>query len=158
MKIFKYLDWINESSDKNNSVDELIKLNIYKIKKKVDKLFDKADTDNKENFNLESSEINHSYNFYSLTVKFLAGQDAYTIIFNIPVESVIEDGENQDLKKCYIKMKVYNEFDDLVGQIPDTENWKEIEIEDIKEDFIENLIIEFNEIWGDDEDEFKIEI
>ena len=108
---------------------------------------------------LESSEVSKYSKMYdSLTVKFSDDESTYALIIMIDIKEALptdatKDFSIKDIKNCYIKFKKYDiDTFDIIGQLT-----KNVEIEKIDEDFLINLKIELDEMFGDEKDEFEIE-
>ena len=68
-------------------------------------------------------------------------------------ESNKEDFEIDDIKKCYIKFKKYNlDTFEIEGQLS-----KNVDIDDIDENFLIELKLELDEKFDNSEEEFEIE-
>jgi hypothetical protein len=184
MKIRKFIDFINE--ELNDTPEAYIDIALKQIKKKVDRMFDEAEADvegeepkrksikqakldsedrSKMTFKdlgvrLESSEISKYSKMYdNLTVKFSDDNATYNLLIMIDIKEALPkdpeaDYSHEDIEKCYIKFKKYNiDTFEVVGQLT-----KNVVIKDIDEEFLVNLKIELDEMFGDeDEEEFKIE-
>jgi hypothetical protein len=94
----------------------------------------------------------------SLTITFTDDRNMYTLILMIDIKEGIPKDPNKDfsiddIEKCYIKFKKYDiDKFDIIGQIS-----KNVEVKKVDEEFIINLKIELDEMFGDEDDEFKIE-
>ena len=110
---------------------------------------------------LESSEISKYSKMYdSLTVKFTDDNATYNLFIAIDLKEALPkegseggDFSYKDIKKCYIKFKKYDRDNiaEVIGQLT-----KNINIDDIDEEFLIDLKIEMDDEFGDGE-EFKIE-
>lgn len=107
---------------------------------------------------LESSEVSKYSKLYdSLTVKFSDDEALYNLLITIDFkEAIPKDAEKdysfEDIKKCYIKFKKYDlDTFEVIGQIT-----KNAEIKKIDENFLIELKIEIDEMFGEEE-EFEIE-
>lgn len=109
---------------------------------------------------LESSEISKYSKMYdNLVVKFSDDNSTYNLLLMIDIKDAIpkdaeQDFSYEDIEKCYIKFKKYDiETFDVVGQLTKT-----VVIKDINEEFLVNLKIELDDMFGDeDKEEFEIE-
>jgi hypothetical protein len=184
MGIIKFKDFIAENL--NDTPESYISMALKKLKIKLDKIFDGGEPVDSEmdetgaptsrgpipkvgsdkitlkelGVYLESSDISKYSSLYdSLTIKFSDAEFTYTMIIMIDIKEGIPSSDNEngefsasDIKKCYVKFKKYDlENFDLIGQID-----KNINIEDIDEDFLIELKIEIDDEYGDSE-EFEIE-
>lgn len=106
---------------------------------------------------IESSEISKYSKMYdNLTIKFSDDNSWYNLYISIDLKDALpkddEDFSYDDIKKCFIKFKKYdNETNDVVGQIT-----KNVDIKEIDEEFLIDLKIEIDDKFGDEE-EFEIE-
>ena len=185
MKVRKFIEFIKE--ELQDTPETYIATLLQKLKVNIDKMFEdqmpdednsdenkeksikqaKDDSKNKDKMSfkdlgirLESSEISKYSKMYdSLTVTFTDDQNMYTLILMIDIKEGIPKDPNKDfsiddIEKCYIKFKKYDiDKFDIIGQIS-----KNVEVKKIDEEFIIDLKIELDEMFGDeDEDEFKIE-
>lgn len=182
MKILKFSEFkLNESSVMHDTPKDYIHTVLAKLKSRLDLLFlqDKKDLDkepkdkikkmkemDKSNemtlkdmgVRLESSEINKSTLYDSLKIKFSDGNGIYDLNVTINFEDAIpKEGEaftSDDIKKCFIKFKKYNEDTfDLVGEITKNANLK-----DIDENMIIKLKVEVEAEGADEEKEVSIEL
>lgn len=135
---------------------------------------------------LDSSEISKYSKMYdNLTIKFSDDMNTYTLIIMIDTKEAIpkndegdeedmedmedtgneesdeesveesnkEDFEIDDIKKCYIKFKKYNlDTFEIEGQLS-----KNVDIDDIDENFLIELKLELDEKFDNSEEEFEIE-
>lgn len=129
---------------------------------------------------LDSSEISKYSKMYdNLTIKFSDDMNTYTLIIMIDVKDALpgnsskedenlddeeiddesieeaneEDFDIDDITKCYIKFKKYNlDTFEIEGQLS-----KNVDIDDIDENFLIDLKLELDEKFGDSEEEFEIE-
>ncbi len=81
----------------------------------------------------------------------------YNLYIRIDIEEVKQkEGDTDftidDVKKCYIKFKKYNEAQEVIGQLA-----KNVDPKEIDQEFIVNLKLEVDEMFGEGDDEFKIE-
>lgn len=185
MKIKKYIEFIKEEFNDTPESYVSIALNQIKKKidkmfeyQEVDeyddegqseeKSLNKAKKDGKDknelNFKdlgvkLDSSEISKYSKMYdSLTVKFHDDDYIYNLFIAIDIKEAIPEDKTKDfswkdIKKCYVKFKKYslNNISEVLGQLN-----KNINIDDIDENFLIDLKLEIDEDFGDDE-ELKIE-
>lgn len=180
MKIVKFGEFILEMHDTPESYGDSL---LTVLKKKIDKMFEfetpgedmdmdvrKAKSNNKSKdksfkglgLRLESSEVSkYSKQYDSLTVKFSDDNNTYTIILMLNTEDIVKDMQDKaeedfnikDIKKCDIKFKKYDlDTFEVLGQIS-----KSIEVDKIDEEFIIELKIEIDDMFGDEDEEFKIE-
>lgn len=183
MKIRKFIDFINE--ELNDNPETYIEIALKQIKKKIDKMFDESESGEEEEessksikqaksdsrgksgmtfkdlgVRLESSEISkYSQMYDNLTVKFSDDNSTYNLYIAIDIKEGLpkepdQDFSHEDIEKCYIKFKKYNiDTFEVIGQLT-----KNIDIKEIDEEFLVNLKIELDEMFGDDnEEEFSIE-
>jgi hypothetical protein len=182
MKIVKFLDFITE--ELNDTPETYVYTALKQLKMKIDKMFDYKSEE--ENFNkdgrlssskeksksntekitlkdlgvkLESSEISkYSKQYDNLTIKFSDDEAWYNLLIVIELKEAIpknndSDFSHEDIKKCYIKFKKYDlNTDEVVGQLT-----KNVEIKSINEEFLINLKIELDEMFGGEDEEFSIE-
>lgn len=180
MKIVKFGEFILEMHDTPEAYgDSLLSV----LKRKIDKMFEfetpdenvemsikKAKSIKKSNagtfkdlgLRLESSEISkYSKQYDSYTVKFSDEDNTYTLIIMLNTEDIVKDMKEKedddfsikDIKKCDIKFKKYDlDTFEVLGQIS-----KSVEVDKIDENFIIELKIEIDDMFGDEEEEFKIE-
>lgn len=186
MKILKFSDFIKEELI-NDTPESYISVCLGQLKKKIDKMFSESGSDNgpeekpKEKsihnakkdskkrskmtfkdlgIRLESSEISKYSKMYdNLVVKFSDDKATYNLLMMIDLKDAVpkdkeKDFSHEDIEKCYIKFKKYNlDTFEVVGQLT-----KNVVIKDIDEDFLVNLKIELDEMFGDeDQEEFEIE-
>lgn len=186
MKIRKYKEFINE--ELNDTPESYIAVALKVLKKKIDKMFEgsvpnedvednesnkksiqqaKSDSKDKSKMSfkdlglgLESSEISLTSKMSdSLTVKFSDAEFVYDLLIKIDIKEAIPkdpaaDFNYTDIEKIFIKFKKYNKSSfEVIGQLT-----KNVNMKDIDEDFLVNLKIELDEMFGDDDqEEFKIE-
>lgn len=185
MKVRKFIEFINEEF--NDTPEEYISTALSQIKRKIEKMFDfqeqpgeepvepktktikkaKEDSEDKNKITfkdlgirLESSEVSKYSKMYdSYTVKFSDDNATYALIFMIDIKDGIPkdpsaDFSFKDIEKCTIKFKKYDlDRVDIIGQLSKT-----IDIKDINEEFLINLKIELDELFGDEDvEEFEIE-
>jgi hypothetical protein len=183
MKVRKFIEFIKE--ELQDTPESYIATLLQRLKVKIDKMFEdqmpdadngggkeksvkqaKADSKNKDKMSfkdlgirLESSEISKYSKMYdSLTITFTDDQNMYTLILMIDIKEGIPKDPNKDfsiddIEKCYIKFKKYDiDKFDIIGQLS-----KNVEVKKIDEEFIIDLKIELDEMFGDEDDEFKIE-
>jgi hypothetical protein len=183
MKVRKFIEFIKE--ELQDTPETYISTLLQKLKVKIDKMFEdqmpdadngggkeksikqaKADSKNKDKMSfkdlgirLESSEISKYSKMYdSLTITFTDDKNMYTLILMIDIKEGIPKDPNKDfsiddIEKCYIKFKKYDiDKFDIIGQIS-----KNVEVKKVDEEFIIDLKIELDEMFGDEDDEFKIE-
>ncbi len=184
MKIIKYTDFILETTDTvenySNSLLGVLKKRIDKMfeyqaepeqgteedrnVKKVNIISKKEQskpTFKEFGVRLDSSEISKKNS--NLTVKFSDDENTYSIFIKIDTSEVAndiaevtsEDGKDfniDNIKKCHITLKKYdiNTFE-VVGQLD-----KNAEVKGLDEEYLINLKIELDDMFGDDED-FEIE-
>lgn len=179
MKIRKYKDFLNE--ELNDTPESYIDVALKVLKKKIDKMFESDEEDNSEEnqdgksikrakadskgksgmtfkdlgVRLESSEISKYSKMYdNLTVKFSDDNSTYNLLIAIDIKEAIPkdpeaDFSYEDIEKCYIKFKKYNiDTFEVIGQLTKNTSMKEID-----QDFIVNLKIELDEMFGDDDQE-----
>lgn len=182
MKIIKYTDFILEATD---TVENYSNSLLGVLKKRIDKMFEyqtepekgeedmtvkKANiTSRKEQskptfkefgVRLDSSEISKKNS--NLTVKFSDDENTYSIFIKIDTSEVAQDiaavtseeGKDfsiDDIKKCHITLKKYdiNTFE-ILGQLD-----KNVEVKGLDEEYLINLKIELDDMFGDEE---KLEI
>jgi len=183
MKVRKFIEFIKE--ELQDTPETYISTLLQKLKVKIDKMFEdqmpdedngggkeksvkqaKADSKQKDKMSfkdlgirLESSEISKYSKMYdSLTITFTDDKNMYTLILMIDIKEGIPKDPNKDfsiddIEKCYIKFKKYDiDKFDIIGQIS-----KNVEVKKVDEEFIIDLKIELDEMFGDEDDEFKIE-
>ena len=183
MKVRKFIEFIKE--ELQDTPESYIATLLQRLKVKIDKMFEdqmpdadngggkeksikqaKADSRNKDKMSfkdlgirLESSEISKYSKMYdSLTITFTDDRNMYTLILMIDIKEGIPKDPNKDfsiddIEKCYIKFKKYDiDKFDIIGQLS-----KNVEVKKIDEEFIIDLKIELDEMFGDEDDEFKIE-
>jgi hypothetical protein len=185
MKIIKYSDFINETVDTiesySNSLLGVLKKRVDKMfdfqsepeegseqdemsvrKANITSKKDQAKPKFKEfGVRLDSSEVSNKNS--NLTVKFSDDENTYSIFIKIDTSEVAndianfpkEDGKDfsiDDIKKCHITLKKYdiNTFE-VVGQLD-----KNVEVKGLDEEYLINLKIELDDMFGEEED-FKIE-
>ncbi len=186
MKIIKFTDFIKEDI-LNDTPEQYVEVALKQIKKKIDKFFNEDGESSNEpespknksikqakqdsnkdsgmtfkdlGIRLESSEISKYSKMYdNLVVKFSDDKATYNLLIMIDLKEAVpkdkeQDFSHEDIEKCYIKFKKYDlDTFDVVGQLT-----KNVNIKDIDEDFLVNLKIELDEMFGDDEEnEFEIE-
>lgn len=184
MKIIKFTEFITE--ELNDTPESYVATALQQIKKKIDKMFEfqqsEEDEENvepkeksiqkaksqgkKENemslkdlgVRLQSSEISkYSQMYDNLTVKFSDDSALYNLLVTIDLKEALpkdatKDYSFKDIKKCFIKFKKYDlDTFEVIGQLT-----KNIEIEKINEEFLIELKIEIDEMFGEEE-EFEIE-
>jgi hypothetical protein len=183
MKIIKYTEFILETTD---TIENYSNSLLGVLKKRIDKIFEyqtepeqgseqinvkkinitSKKEQNKPTFKefgvrLDSSEISKKNS--NLTVKFSDDENTYSIFIKIDTSEVAndianfpkEDGKDfsiDDIKKCHITLKKYdiNTFE-VVGQLD-----KNVEVKGLDEEYLINLKIELDDMFGEEED-FKIE-
>jgi hypothetical protein len=177
MKIRKYTEFIKE--ELHDTPESYISTALSQIKVKIDKMFDFQEEDSDDKIQtidnvkrkskdamsfkdlgveLESSEISKYSKLYdSLTVKFSDVSGWYSLIIMIDIKEGIpkdpeKDFDFEDITKCYVKFKKYNNEDEIVGQLTKT-----IDIKDINEDLIIDFKIELDDKFGDDSDKLEYE-
>jgi hypothetical protein len=183
MKVRKFIEFIKE--ELHDTPESYIATLLQKLKVKIDKMFEdqmpdadngggkeksvkqaKADSKEKDKMSfkdlgirLESSEISKYSKMYdSLTITFTDDRNMYTLILMIDIKEGIPKDPNKDfsiddIEKCYIKFKKYDiDKFDIIGQLS-----KNVEVKKVDEEFIIDLKIELDEMFGDEDDEFKIE-
>jgi hypothetical protein len=183
MKVRKFIEFIKE--ELHDTPETYIATLLQKLKVNIDKMFEdqmpdedngggkeksvkqaKSDSKDKNRMSfkdlgiqLESSEISKYSKMYdSLTITFTDDHNMYTLILMIDIKEGIPKDPNQDfsiddIEKCYIKFKKYNvDTFDIIGQLS-----KNVEVKKVDEEFIINLKIELDEMFGDEDEEFKIE-
>jgi hypothetical protein len=179
MKIVKFGEFILEMHDTPESYGDSL---LTVLKKKIDKMFEfelakedgemdikkaKSKISNDKSFKglglrLESSEVSkYSKQYDSLTVKFSDDNNTYTLIIMLNTEDIVKDMQEKeeedfnikDIKKCDIKFKKYDlDTFEVLGQIS-----KSVEVDKVDEEFIIELKIEIDDMFGDEDEEFKIE-
>ena len=179
MDIIKFSQFIKENQDTEESYSNSL---LSVLKKKIDKMFNfeqteeaddemtikkaKIGSNNKNNptfkefgIRLESSEVSKNNN--TLTVKFSDDENTYALTISIDLAEVskdLSDKQDQDfnindIKKCYLKFKKYDiETFEVIGQID-----KNVEVKNIDEEYLINLKIEIDDLFGDEEENFEIE-
>ena len=184
MKIIKYSDFINEAVDTvenySNSLLSVLKKRIDKMfdfqsepeegSEEENMTVKKANITSKKDQNkptfkefgvrLDSSEISKKNT--NLTVKFSDDENTYSIFIKVDTSEVAndiaaaasEDGKDfsiDDIKKCHITLKKYdiNTFE-VVGQLD-----KNVEVKGLDEEYLINLKIELDDMFGEEE---KLEI
>lgn len=184
MKIIKYSDFINEAVDTvenySNSLLSVLKKRIDKMfdfqsepeegSEEENMTVKKANIISKKDQNkptfkefgvrLDSSEISKKNT--NLTVKFSDDENTYSIFIKVDTSEVAndiaaaasEDGKDfsiDDIKKCHITLKKYdiNTFE-VVGQLD-----KNVEVKGLDEEYLINLKIELDDMFGEEE---KLEI
>jgi hypothetical protein len=183
MKVRKFIEFIKE--ELQDTPESYIATLLQRLKVKIDKMFEdqmpdadngggkeksikqaKADSRNKDKMSfkdlgirLESSEISKYSKMYdSLTITFTDDRNMYTLILMIDIKEGIPKDPNKDfsiddIEKCYIKFKKYDiDKFDIIGQLS-----KNVEVKKVDEEFIIDLKIELDEMFGDEDDDFKIE-
>lgn len=176
MKIRKFNEFIKEQMDGVDTVETNSEILLNVLKTRIEKMFGEEEVDedevmtlqkakqsskNKEKptfkefgMKLESIEVSMKEK-NSLTVKFSDDENWYNLYIRIDIEEVKQkEGDTDftidDVKKCYIKFKKYNEAQEVIGQLA-----KNVDPKEIDQEFIVNLKLEVDEMFGDDE--FKIE-
>lgn len=162
----------------NDTPENYINMLLIKLKGKIERMFSsyedsgdenmdvrKAKNLNKEkstfkefNLRLDSCEVSKASQLNdNLTVKFSDDENTYNLLisvntkFALPTDNT-KDFTINDIKQCYIKFKKYDlDTFEVIGQIT-----KNTDPNKIDEDFIINLKIELDDMFGDEED-FKIE-
>lgn len=182
MRIIKFIEFIKE--ELNDTPESYINISLTQLKKKIDKMFDyqneegdksveksinKAKEEGKSKsgeltfkdlgVTLESSEISkYSKQYDNLTVKFRDDDAWYNLLIVIELKEALpkdpnKDFSHEDIEKCYIKFKKYDlDTDEVVGQLT-----KNVKIKNIDEEFLINLKIELDEMFGEEGEEFSIE-
>lgn len=184
MKIRKFLDFITE--ELNDTPETYIDIALKQLKRKIDKMFDYKGGSDEEvsdkeksiksakeegkgksegmtfkdlGVELESSEISkYSKQYDNLTVKFRDDDAWYNLLIVIELKEALPkdpdaDFSHEDIEKCYIKFKKYDlDTDEVIGQLT-----KNVEIKSIDEEFLINLKIELDEMFGEEGEEFSIE-
>ena len=179
MKILKCSQYIKE--ELTETPETYISTALNQLKRKLDKLFDEVDLDDKDKVlspeqldkkdskkmsfkdlgvQLDSSEVSkHSRLYDTLTIKFTDDKYTYTFIVMIDVKEAMPDKDQddfdfEDIKNAYIKFKKYDlDTFEIIGQIT-----KNVELKDINETMIINLKIELdNKFDVGGEEEFEIE-
>jgi len=169
MKIINFVDFINENMA--DTPEEYIKLELIKLKRKIDGFFDQREEveddkissmsdalkrgnekDRSEKdisfselgLSLQSSEISKYSSLYdNLVVKFSDDQFLYNLYITIPLEEAVSDDEDgkKKIKKCYVKFKKYD-LDQFDLIGQITRN---IELEKVDEDYLVGLKIELDD-------------
>ncbi len=183
MRIKKYNEFlVNEDTDPfNDSPEVYIDIVLGKLKKKIDSMFDAEPSknasieqtpeqakvnkkDNKATFSelglkLESSEISKYSKLYdSLTVKFSDEACMYHLFVMMKLEDAIAkdpgtEVEQEKVDEAYIVFKKYDiQSLDMIGQIH-----KNINTDNITQDYIVDLKLELDEEFGEEDEEFSIE-
>ena len=182
MKIRKFIDFITE--ELNDTPETYIDIALKQLKRKIDNMFEYKESDEESSekeksiksakeegkgksdgmtfkdlgVELESSEISkYSKQYDNLTVKFKDDNGWYNLLIVIELKEALpkepdKDFSHEDIKKCYIKFKKYDFSDEVVGQLT-----KNVEIKSIDEEFLINLKIELDEMFGEEGEEFSIE-
>ena len=184
MKIIKYTEFILEATDTIESYSNSL---LGVLKNKIDKMFEyesepeegseemtvkkakfSSNKDkNKPTFKefgvrLDSSEI--SMRNTGLTVKFSDDENSYSIFIKVDTAEVAQDiaafpkEDNkdfsiEDIKKCHVTLKKYeiNTFE-IIGQLD-----KNVDVKSLDEEYLINLKIELDDVFGDEEEKFEIE-
>lgn len=161
MKIIKFNQFLTENI--HDTPESYISTLLNKLKTKIINMFESDDSGEEISFqdlnvSLESADVSKYSKLYdSLTIKFSDQDFAYTMIIIIDIKEAIpkdldKDFEIDDIKKCYVKFKKYDlDNFNLLGNID-----KNVEVNKISKDFIIDLKLEVDDIFGSDE-EFKIE-
>jgi translation initiation factor 2 alpha subunit (eIF-2alpha) len=183
MDIIRFNDFINENM--HDSPEEYIKIRLNKLKIKIEKLFEKPaeseegvikmsdalkkgkEKEQKDSqlslaelgLNLESSEFS-KYSAMNDSIKFIFtdSDSRYDLYITIPLEEGIvkdktKDFSDTDIKKCFVKFKKYSGVDfRILGQIS-----KNVEIDNIDEDFLVELKIELEDQFGETGETLEIE-
>lgn len=182
MKIRKFLDFITE--ELNDTPETYVDIALKQLKRKIDKMFDYKESEEEPEkektvksakeegkgksdgmtfkdlgVELESSEISkYSKQYDNLTVKFRDDNAWYNLLIVIELKEALPkdpeaDFSHEDIEKCYIKFKKYDlDTDEVIGQLT-----KNVEIKSIDEEFLINLKIELDEMFGEEGEEFSIE-
>lgn len=184
MKIIKYTEFILEATD---TIENYSNSLLGVLKNKIDKMFEyeseseegseemtvkkakfSSNKDkNKPTFKefgvrLDSSEI--SMKNTGLTVKFSDDENSYSIFIKVDTAEVAQDiaafpkeddkdFSIEDIKKCHVTLKKYeiNTFE-IIGQLD-----KNVDVKSLDEEYLINLKIELDDIFGDEEEKFEIE-
>lgn len=162
----------------NDTPENYIDMLLIKLKGKIERMFSSYEDSEDENmdvrkarklskekstfkeFNLrlDSCEVSKVSQLNdNLTVKFSDDDNTYNLLISINTKFALptdntKDFTINDIKQCYIKFKKYDlDTFEVIGQIT-----KNTDPNKIDEDFIINLKIELDEMFGDEEN-FKIE-
>jgi hypothetical protein len=176
--VIKFKDFIKINENIHDTPEEYIKMALTKIKNKIEKMFDgevKAEDIEKigdrkkreegislsdEGIELQSIELSrYSKVQDSVKVIYSDAEARYDLTIIIDLKDGVptsddKDFSDKDIKKCYIKFKKYdNDNFNLIGEISKT-----INIDEINDDFIISLKIDFDKEFGsENEEEFDIE-
>lgn len=180
MKISKFQDFIREFSD---TPESYIETALKVLKKKIDSMFEeesaepeaeekgsveKARANSKKKskmtfkdlgVTLDSSEISkYSKVRDSLTVKFTDAEATYSLIISFDIKDGIakdpaKDFSFEDVQACFLKFKKYDlDTFEVVGQLT-----KNAEAKEIDEDYLVDLKIELDDMFGEEEEGLGIE-
>jgi hypothetical protein len=153
-KMFEY-----ESEPEEGSEEEQMTIKKAKFASNKDK--------NKPTFKefgvrLDSSEISNRNT--CLTIKFSDDENSYSVFIKVDTAEVAQDivafpkEDNkdfsiEDIKKCHVTLKKYNiDTFEIVGQLD-----KNVDVKSLDEEYLINLKIELDDMFGDEEEEFEIE-
>jgi hypothetical protein len=183
MKIRKFVDFINE--ELNDTPESYIEVALKQLQKKIGDMFkdqvDLEDEKGKEGnssimkakgkgkskklsfkdlgVQLESSEISKYSKLYdSLTIKFSDANATYNMLLLIDLKDAMpkdptKDFSFEDIESCFIKFKKYDlDTFEVIGQMT-----KNVKIKDIDENFLVELKIEIDDMFGDEEEKLEIE-
>ena len=179
MKISKFQDFIREFTD---TPESYIETALKVLKKKIDSMFEeeaaepeeekgsiaKARANSKKSskmtfkdlgVTLDSSEISkYSKVRDSLTVKFSDPEATYALIISFDIKDGIskepeKDFSFEDVQACFLKFKKYDiDTFEVVGQLT-----KNAEAKEIDEDYLVDLKIELDDMFGEEEEGLEIE-
>ena len=183
MKIRKFVDFINE--ELNDTPESYIEVALKQLQKKIVDMFkDQVDLEDKKEkegnssimkakgkgntkkltfkdlgVQLESSEISKYSKLYdSLTIKFSDSNATYNMLLLIDLKDAMpkdptKDFSFEDIETCFIKFKKYDlDTFEVVGQMT-----KNVKIKDIDENFLVELKIEIDDMFGDEDEKLEIE-
>lgn len=180
MKIRKFNEFIKEQMDGLvDTVETNSEILLNVLKTRIEKMFGEEEVDedevmtlqkakqsskNKEKptfkefgMKLDSAEVSMK-DKNSLTVKFSDDENTYNLYIRIDIKEVLPEDDKDDftiddVKKCYIKFKKYDlDTFEVIGQLA-----KNVDPKEIDQEFLVNLKLEVDEMFGEGDDEFKIE-
>ena len=175
MKIIKFSQFrINENL--HDSPEEYVGMALKKIKSNIEKMFEKKPEQDVEKFSDKNKKDGGSLSDFNLELqsceisKYSKTQDnvkaiysdseyRYDLIITINLEDAVpksdkKDFNDTDIKKCYLKFKVYSIDDiELVGEVTKT-----IDIDKIDSDLLTSLKIEVEGQFGDKDSDLELEL
>ena len=175
MEIIKFNDFIKLNEAVLDTPEEYVKIALMKIKTKLEKMFSVGDIESMDDVKnredgkkslsdfgveLQSCELSrYSRTQDSVKIKYSDNDSLYDLTISINLKEAVPEGEpenfsDKEIKKCHVKFKKYTNDDnfELVGEIS-----KNINLDEIDEDFLVSLKVEIDEEFGSEEEEFEIE-